>query len=275
MEIAPDHFDQLHVSSGEDGQVLSVRLDHGKVNACGSAVIGDFEKLATLIKETPTIRALIVRSSKVTKSGKSIFVAGADVTERADWTDDDVIAHVTRQRKALLRLRHLPVYSVVLVDGLALGLGTELMLAFDYRIASPNASFALPETGLGIIPGALGSALLSSVVGVNQALRMGCTGERIASQEALRIGLVDELKGSPNESMERAQALIAQVIKKSPRAIAGFKAALLEGLSLPQSERVALEKSRYEAQVRSGDAAVGRAAFKDIREGRTPAWPQR
>lgn len=275
MDSSSTEFQQLHVTRENDGQTLLVRLDHGKVNACGSTVIADFETLAELIQNEAEIRALIVYSSKVTKSGKSIFVAGADVTERVGWTDDDVIKHVTRQRRALLALRQLPIFSIVLVDGLALGLGTELMLAFDYRIASPKASYALPETGLGIIPGALGSALLSAVVGPNHALRMGCTGEAINADEALRIGLVDELQKSPEEGLKRARDMASNIVKKSPRAIAGFKNAVLASLSLPQSERVRLEAKNYEEQVKNGDAAVGRAAFKDIREGRAPAWPQR
>ncbi|MDF1660823.1 MAG: enoyl-CoA hydratase/isomerase family protein [Planctomycetota bacterium] len=275
MDSNSTDFQMLNVTRENDGQTLVVRLDHGKVNACGSAVIADFESLAELVQNDSTIRAMIAYSSKITKSGKAIFVAGADVTERADWTDADVIKHVTRQRRALLSLRQLPIFSMVLVDGLALGLGTELMLAFDYRIASPKASYALPETGLGIIPGALGSALLSAVVGPNHALRMGCTGEAIHAEEALRIGLVDELQDSPEESLARARTMAANIVKKSPRAIAGFKTAVLSSLSLPQSERVRLEAKYYEDQVKSGDAAVGRAAFKDIREGRAPSWPQR
>jgi enoyl-CoA hydratase/carnithine racemase len=275
MDVSISDFEQLHVSIEDCKQRLSVRLDHGKVNACGSAVITDFERLACFIKGRPELRAVIVHSSKVTRSGKAIFIAGADVTERVDWTDQDVINHVSRQRQSLLALRQLPIFTIVVVDGLALGLGTELMLAFDYRIASPGAVFALPETGLGILPGALGSALLSSVIGVNQALRMGCSGERIDADEASRIGLVDELESSPTLALARARRLAEATARKSPRAIAAFKAAVLASLSLPQKQRVELEASSYEKQVHNGDAAIGRAAFKDIREGRAPSWPPR
>lgn len=268
-------FTQLKVSLSDHDQVLRVRLDHGKVNACGSEVIADFERLATFVREQSGLKALVMSSNKVTRSGKSIFVAGADVTERVGWTDEQVIAHVNRQRQALLSLRTLPVFSVVVVNGLALGLGTELMLAFDYRIATTSASFALPETGLGIIPGALGSALLASLVGPNQALRMGCTGDSIPGKEAARIGLVDEFQDNQEAALKRVQALIDKLLLKSPRAVAAYKRCVLEGAGYSEETRIATEARRYEVQVRNGDAAMGRASFKDIREGKAPNWAAR
>lgn len=269
-----DAFKNLHVTLEDQDRRVALRLNHGKVNACGSAVIAELEALAAQIEADTRVQTLVCRSDKVTASGKPIFVAGADVTERADWTDDQVAAHVSRQRNALLRLRLLPVFSVVLVEGLALGLGTELMLAFDYRIATPAAAFALPETGLGIIPGALGTALLSSAIGINQALRLGCSGERIAAEEAARIGLVDELQADAAAARQRADALAAQVGLKSPRAIAAFKAAALGNVGQVM-DRIKAESNAYLGQLRNGDAAVGRAAFKDIRAGVRPDWEPR
>jgi enoyl-CoA hydratase/carnithine racemase len=264
---------QIKPSLVDEGRRLELRLDHGKVNACGSAVIADFERVAEIVRENRRIRSVLMYSEKVSSSGKGIFVAGADVTERMGWSDDQVIAHVRRQRDALLSLRALPVFSVVVVDGIALGLGTELMIAFDYRIAGPQARFALPETGLGIIPGALGSALLSSLIGANHALRMGCTGEEIDAGEAARIGLVDELQADGGLAVARGRALCELVTSRAPRAVAAFKSSVLDGADL--AARVAVERMRYESQVRNGDAARGREAFKEIREGRQPSWPER
>ena len=77
----------------------------------------------------------------------------------------------------------------VVAHGVALGWGTEFMLTADWRIAVDNAVFGLPETGLGIVPGAGGTAELWAEIGVGQALKMGMTGERIDASEAKRIGL--------------------------------------------------------------------------------------
>jgi len=271
----PESFEQLHFSLEREGRLAVVRLDHGKVNACGSAVVADFERLSAGIAASRSIRGLLIHSSKVTKSGKPVFVAGADVTERVGWTEDQVIAHVARQRLALLGLRSLPVFTVAVVKGIAFGLGTELMLAADYRIAAPGANFALPETGLGIIPGALGSSLLADLVGKNQALRLGCTGENIDGVEALRIGLVDELGEDAEAALARAYELCARALSRAPRALAAFKQTMLEAQGLPVEARVALEAAGYREQVRNGDAAIGRAHFADIRAGKTPPYPDR
>lgn len=270
-----EDFRQLKVSVEQDGALVVVALDHGKVNACGSEVIGDFERLCEQLENDTHVRGLLMYSTKVSGSGKPIFVAGADVTERVGWSDEQVKAHVRRQREALLRMRALPVFTVVVVNGLALGLGTELMLAFDYRIATGAAAFALPETGLGIIPGALGSSLLSALVGPNHALRLGCTGERVKGKEAARIGLVDELHEGSEAALERARALLGMAATKAPRAVAAFKTSALAGLTLPLDQRVALEAERYEGQVDNGDAAIGRESFQTIRSGGVPAWPPR
>src|SRR5690606_32519387 len=112
--------------------------------------------------------------------------------ERQGWPEDEVKAHVRRQRKILASLREAPVLHIAVVNGVALGWGTEFLLTADYRIACDEASFGLPETGLGIIPGAGGTSELWAHVGVPHALRLGMTGERIDAAEALRIGLVQE-----------------------------------------------------------------------------------
>lgn len=75
------------------------------------------------------------------------------------------------------RLRHAPLFTVALTHGVTFGWGTEFLLTADYCIATPTARFALPETGLGIVPGARGTAELALQVGPAQALRLGCTGK--------------------------------------------------------------------------------------------------
>ena len=90
------------------------------------------------------------------------------------------------QREVLGRIRQVPVFHCAVVDGVALGWGTEYLLAADYRIAGSSATFGLPETGLGILPGAGGTSELWAQIGVAQTLRLGLTGERIGVEEALR-----------------------------------------------------------------------------------------
>ena len=262
-------FQSLKVSSEDNGRRIVVALDHGRANEMGSVEIGDWERLADAL-ETDPARTLLTYSARRTSKGTAVFIAGANVTERAEWTPDQVRGHVARQRAALAAVRRAPVFHVAVVDGVALGWGTEFLLTCDYRIAAPGAQFGLPETGLGIVPGAGGTAELWSVVGVNQALRLGMTGETIDAQEAMRIGLVEETCASLDAGLARARALADKVARRSPTAVAAFKRGVLDAVGA--SVRAAIESAAYDLCVETGEAARGRAAFKDILAGGEAPW---
>ena len=105
----------------------------------------------------------------------------------------------------------LPRFVIASVSGYALGGGCELALACDYRIAGPRAVFGQPEILLGIIPGGGGTQRLARLVGPSRAKELCLTGRQVKADEALAIGLVDELvEGDP---MEQALALAAEVAR--------------------------------------------------------------
>ena len=248
------------------GRTAMIALDHGKANEMGRDQIGEWEAVAEWL-EGGEVSALITFSRRVSAKGSPIFIAGANVTERAGWTLDEVKAHVRRQRAALVRLRAAPVFHAAVVHGIALGWGTEFLIACDYRIAAPQARFGLPETGLGILPGAGGSSELATIIGPNQALRLGMTGELIRADEALRIGLVDEVAPTLDQALERAQKLADNVALRSPTAVAAFKRAVLAGMGNSADVRREIEARAYEHCADSGEAAVGRANFAEITAG--------
>jgi enoyl-CoA hydratase/carnithine racemase len=264
----------LKVSTEADGQILIVELDHGRANEMGSAELTDWERLCDTL-EQGNARALITFSQRRSRKGTPIFIAGANVTERTDWSDEQVRAHVRRQRSVLARLRRVPVFHLVLVDGVALGWGTEFLITADYRLATPNARFGLPETSLGILPGAGGTSELWSLIGVPQALRLGMSGEQIGSAEALNIGLVQEEVADLDQGLERARTLAHQVSKRSPTAVAAFKRGVLASVGIPATERVEIEAQAYEHCVSTGEAAIGRVSFKKILSGESVRWGPR
>ena len=268
------NLQSLNIRTQADGRIVIVEMDHGRVNEMGSTEIADWEHLTEALQDTPA-RALITTSTKKTSRGTPIFIAGANVTERAEWSDSQVRAHVRRQRAALSALREVPVFHITLVDGLALGWGTEFLITADYRIAGPQARFALPETGIGILPGAGGTSELPRIIGMNQALRLGMTGEQIDAAEANRIGLVDELAADHAAGMDRAMVLAQMVARRSPTAVSAYKAAALDALGKPQATRQEIEALAYELCVDSGDAAIGRENFKRITAGESVPWGPR
>ncbi len=248
-------------------RVALLELDHGRANEMGSVVLREWEALCAFL-EAGGAQALITFSRRKSRKGTPIFIAGADVTERVGWSTDEVKAHVRWQRSVLQRLRRVPVFHVGVVSGVALGWGTEFLLCCDYRIATAGSVFGLPETGLGIVPGAGGTSELWSLVGVNQALRLGMSGERIGREEAARIGLVEEaVDGEVDSGLDRARAIASRVAANSPTAVAAFKRGVLQSVGLAGSARTEVEAQAYERCVDSGEAGVGRSRFGQARKG--------
>ena len=269
-------FEHLKVARVPDlAKVWTLEFDHGKANEVGTAVLSELDRLVTLLSAEEGPVALISFSKRVSAKGTPIFISGANVTERSDWSDTDVKRHVRYQRDVLIRLRKAPVFHVCIVSGVALGWGTEFLITADYKIATASASFGLPETGLGILPGAGGTSELQSLIGVSHTLRLGMTGERILSGEAYRIGLVQELTDQFDTAFERASKLCALVGRKSPSALAAFKAATLGAVGLDEANRIENEAKAYEHCVDAGEAAIGRRSFQIVRSGGTPDWGKR
>jgi len=265
-------YEHLHVSRDLDGRLVRLRFEHGKANEVGSGVLDEIERLAQELESDPDAVALITWSERTSRRGTPIFVAGADVTERVGWDDERVKAHVRRQRQVLARLGSVPVFHVVVVNGVALGWGTEYLLTGDYAIACDPAVFGLPETGLGILPGAGGTTELQLRVGPSHALRLGMTGERIDADEAHRIGLVQERATDVPAALERAQALAELSARRSPSALKAFKSALQRSRGLSAEQRHELEARAYERCVDLGEAAIGRKHFAASRKGEPIPW---
>ncbi len=266
----------LHPHHDEARRLLVLDLEHGKANEVGTAQLAGFEALCEILeRDDSPIRCLCTTSRRFSRRGTPLFIAGANVTERTGWDDARVKQHVIRQRALMRRLRHLPLFTVVLSHGVTLGWGAEFLLTADYTLATPTASFGLPETGLGILPGARGTAELALALGPAQALRLGCTGERVGAEEALRVGLVQELVADHDAGMARVHTLAELLRTRSPTAVAAFKRGLLASLGRAEDARLELERQAYEQCVDTGEAAIGRAHFAAIREGEAPPWGPR
>ncbi len=271
MPISINEFEIFHPTLSEDEHTLILSLDHGKANEMGTDCLKAWEKVTAFLRQG-TVQSVVVTSQRLSKKGKPIYIAGADVTERQGWSNDKVKKHVRWQRSVLADLRKVPVFFTTLVHGIALGWGTEFLLCCDYRVATPTARFGLPETSLGILPGAGGTSELWMEIGIGHAMRLGMTGEQITALESSRIGLVQEIADTYEDGLKRLLNLCQLANKRSPSALSAFKSALLNSRGLKASARGQLEAEAYEHCVDSGDAAVGRAHFKEIITGGSPPW---
>ena len=180
------------------------------------------------------VRAVVVRSA-----GPDL---GTGWSERALEEGDALGGVLAPLGAAFDALAGLPQPVVAAIEGRAHSAGLELALACDIRVASSAATFALPETALGLVPRGGGTQRLPSAVGRAQALRMVLTGEVIDAAEARRIGLVSAVV-SEGEAAAKAMEIAAQIAARGPLATRFVKEAIARGseLSLDQALRLELE----------------------------------
>jgi enoyl-CoA hydratase len=153
---------------------------------------------------------------------------------------------------------------IVAINGFCLGGGCELAMACDIRIAADTARLGQPEVNLGILPGGGGTQRLPRLVGLGTALKLLYTGDLINAEEALRIGLVDEVVPSA-ELMPRALALAEQIAAKSPVALRLIKEAARASVRTPLDEGQRHERTLFGLAFSSGDKEEGVKAFLEKR----------
>ena len=129
-----------------------------------------------------------------------------------------------------------------MVDGFALGGGTELALACDIRVASSRAKFGQPEINLGLIPGGGGTQRLCRLLGYGKAMEMTLTGEMVGAEDALRLGLVNKVV-EPKDLEDAAMQMAEVIARKSPYTVKVAKRAVRASLDLPFTEGVLAERS--------------------------------
>ncbi len=224
------------------------------LNALNSAVIDELSEALAEVQADKDCRALII-----TGEGEKAFVAGADISEMRDLGPDEAADFARRGQAVFRAIEELPIPAIAAVNGYALGGGCELALACDIRIASENARFAQPETGLGIIPGFGGSVRLPATVGRARAAYLILTGRQVNAADALAMGLVSEV--TPRESLTaRAHEIAAELAARSPVALAHAKRAM--ATCAEAYEREALEFGRC---FETGDPKEGMSAFLERR----------
>ena len=240
----------VEVERRADG-VAVVTLANGKVNALSQGLLGELRDVATSLTDDPP-------GAVVVTGGDRIFAAGADI---AEFGGPEVARDVTAGFHAALdAVAAIPRFVVAAVSGYALGGGCELALACDYRVAGERAVFGQPEVLLGIIPGGGGTQRLARLVGPSRAKELCITGRQVRAEEALRIGLVDEVVPG-DELHDRALALAAEAARGALVAQALAKRAIDEGLSMSLSDGLLLERQLFEDAFRSEDSRIGVASF--------------
>lgn len=245
----------------EETGVVRLTVNRPKaLNALNSALLAELDAILADLETHDGLRAVLVSGA-----GEKSFVAGADIAEMLDKTPEEARAFALQALGTLKRLERLPVPVVALVNGFCLGGGCELALACDWAIASDNAIFGQPEVGLGIIPGFGGTQRLPRRVGPAMALDLITTGRKINANEALRIGLVNQVV--PREDLQGvAKELAKQLIDTGPQSVRSAKQAVYDGMDQDLDSALALETSLFALGFASNEQTEGMSAFVEKRK---------
>lgn len=154
---------------------------------------------------------------------------------------------------------------IAAINGYAVGGGLELALACDIRLCSENASFALSEVKIGSIPGGGGTQRLVRAIGMSDAMLMLLSAEKIDAAEAHRIGLVSRVYPQA-ELLAQATALAQRITANAPLAVRAVKRVAYQGLDLPLSHGLAMERQVFGLLYNSADRIEGRKAFSEKRK---------
>ncbi len=249
-----------YVTYETQGQVGIITISRPEaLNALNGEVLDDLMEAFENVN-TGAIRCLIL-----TGAGDKSFVAGADIAQMSKLTKAEGTAFGKKGNDLFLMIEKFPIPVIAAVNGFALGGGCEISMACDFRLASDNAVFGQPETGLGITPGFGGTQRLARLVGAGMAKQMIYTARNIKADEALRIGLVNAVYPQA-ELMENAIKIAAGIAKNAPIAVRNAKKAINEGLEVKIEDGAAIEEKYFGGCFETHDQVEGMTAFLEKRK---------
>ncbi len=244
-----------------ENNVATVTISRPKaLNALNTETLQELAQVFTCLDQSQEVRAVIL-----TGDGAKSFVAGADISEMADLNAQQGEEFGLAGHRAFDTIEQCSKPVIAAINGFALGGGCEIAMACDIRIAATNAVFAQPEAGLGIPPGFGGTQRLARLVGRGYAKLMILSCLQIKSDEALRIGLVEQVV-APEELMAQAQKIAGMIAAKSPNAVRICKALINKGLEGSLAEGNKLEAKGFGEAFAHNDQKEGMTAFLEKRK---------
>jgi len=239
---------------------LSLNRPRSK-NAISLRLLQEFRECLDQVHFDSSVRVLILQSST-----PGSFCAGADLAERRTMSQVQVAKFLLDLRSAFGQLEALPIPTIAAIDGPALGGGLELSLACDLRVAGHSVSkIGLPETGLGIIPGAGGTQRTTRLLGLSKAKDLIFTARTLTATEAHKWGLVDYVSDEGSNAYDRSLQLAQTIASNAPLALRAAKQAISRAGDLALEAGLDLERASYEGLLTSKDRAEALEAFKEKR----------
>jgi enoyl-CoA hydratase len=201
----------------------------------------------------------------VVTGGDRVFAAGAEISEFGGPVEAREIGALFRD--ALGAVAAIPRFTIAAITGVALGGGCELALACDWRVCAENARLGQPEILLGIIPGGGGTQRLPRLIGAARAKEIILTGRQVKAEEALRIGLVDEVVPAA-EVHDRARAKAAELAAGAVVAQGLAKQAVDQGIETTLAWGLDREIDLFEKVFTTDDSQIGVRSFLESGPGK-------
>ncbi|TES94133.1 MAG: enoyl-CoA hydratase, partial [Desulfobacteraceae bacterium] len=243
----------------EEGDgVVTLTLNRPEVmNSFNFALLYALKEQIDILRLKPDVRVIII-----TGSGQKAFCAGADLKERTTFNEIQVKEFIYTIRNLFTSIEFINKPVIAAVNGVALGGGTELALACDIRVSSMNASMGLTETRFAIIPGAGGTQRLPRLIGRGKAKELIFTGRRVEAEEALQIGLVNQIC-KQEILLDQCLKMAAMICETGPIAIEQAKYAINYGLETDLHTGLGIESNAYWVTIPTEDRLEGLAAFQE------------
>ncbi|PZD77444.1 enoyl-CoA hydratase/isomerase family protein [Mesonia sp. K7] len=242
-------FENILVEKNDFKAVVTINRP-SKLNALNKSTLSEINQAFAEIESDQNIKIVIL-----TGSGEKAFVAGADISEFADFDVQEGQSLAAQgQQMVFDRIANFKKPVIAAINGFALGGGLELAMAAHFRIASDNAKMGLPETSLGVIPGYGGTQRLSQLIGKGRAMEMIMTAGMIDAKTAHSYGLVNHVT-SPEELLDLANSLADKIAKNSIVAI-GFA---IEAINANDEDGI----NGFEKEIENFGKSFGTEDFKE------------
>ncbi|NLE78725.1 MAG: enoyl-CoA hydratase/isomerase family protein [Rhodococcus sp.] len=241
-------------TSEEHPGVGTILLNRPPMNALNRQVQTELAAAAEEASMRDDIKAVVIYG------GPKVLAAGADIKEMIDMSHADMLKVAGRLQRALGAISEIPKPTVAAITGYALGGGLEVALGADRRIAGDNAKLGVPEVLLGVIPGGGGTQRLARLIGPSRAKDLVFTGRFVGAEEALQIGLVDQVV-APDDVYNEALKWAGQFAGAASVALAAAKTAIDAGSEVDLATGLKIEEQVFAALFATDDRTIGMESF--------------
>ena len=253
----------IRYDRGDDG-IAALTLSDPPANTYSYEMMRQLDAAVLEARMDDGVHVLLLQGA-----GERFFCAGANIKSLAEATPRFKYFFCLHANEMLLRLEHTPKLVIAALNGHTVGGGMEIAMAADLRIARKDSGkIGLPEVTLGVLPGTGGTTRLSKMIGKSKAIELMVTGNTFSFEEALELGLVNQvIDATPEQWWEQVMDYARQFTPphKASKAVGRIKRSVQSGWDLPLESALAIEREVQQLLFQSEDAKEGIAANQEKR----------